>query len=343
VRRRATHTLHDLLIEARALQERLPRASLRLVGAAAALALIAVLVLRSSSVTGNLRQLSHPRPLLLGVAVSLEVLSILAYALMLRQLLGRGGLPTRTLPLLRMTLAGIAMSASLPGGTAASTLYWFRELRHEGAERSRAALVMAEGMALGIISLLALLVLGVAIAGASGPLAAARIPILVASGAAFIGVVLFQPWVKRALHPLFARLPFPQPIAGHAPSRGESVVTLALLALTNWALDCAVLALALAAVQVHTPMRGLLLAYCLAQIVAAIPLLPGGAGTVEASLILGLAAFGHTTGPLVAGVLLYRLLSNWGLIPIGWGAVAAVALRRSSFWEKHRAHSAVAL
>jgi uncharacterized membrane protein YbhN (UPF0104 family) len=235
------------------------------------------------------------------------------------------------------------MSASLPGGTAASTLYWFRELRHEGAERSRAALVMAEGMALGIISLLALLVLGVAIAGASGPLAAARIPILAASGAAFIGVVFFQPWVKRALHPLFARLPFPQPLAGHAPSRGESVVTLALLALTNWAFDCAVLALALAAVHVQIPMRGLLLAYCLAQIVAAIPLLPGGAGTVEASLILGLAAFGHTTGPLVAGVLLYRLLSNWGLIPIGWGAVASVALRRSSFWEKHRAHSAVAL
>src|SRR5207244_1074244 len=102
-----------------------------------------------------------------------------------------------------------------------------------GAERSRAALVMAEGMALGIISLLALLVLGVAIAGASGPLAAARIPILAASGAALIGVAFFQPRVKRALHPLFARLPLPQPLAGHAPSRAESVVTLALLALTN--------------------------------------------------------------------------------------------------------------
>jgi uncharacterized membrane protein YbhN (UPF0104 family) len=167
---------HDLLIEARGLQERLPRASLRLVGAAAAIALIAVLVRSRSSVTGNLRQLSHPSPVLLGVAVSFEALSILAYALMTRQLLGRGGLPTRTRPLLRMTLAGIAMSASLPGGTAASTLYWFRELRHEGAGRSRAALVMAEGMALGIISLLALLVLGVAVAGASGPLAAARNP-----------------------------------------------------------------------------------------------------------------------------------------------------------------------
>jgi hypothetical protein len=95
-----------------------------------------VLVLRSSSVTGNLRQLSHPRSLLLGVALSLEALSILAYALMIRRLLERGGLATRTLPLVRMTLAGIAMSAPLPGGTAASTLYWFRELRHEGAERA---------------------------------------------------------------------------------------------------------------------------------------------------------------------------------------------------------------
>src|SRR5207244_12643552 len=84
-----------------------------------------------------------------------------------------------------------------------------------GAERSRAALVMAEGMALGIISLLALLVLGVAIAGASGPLAAARIPILVASGAAFLGVVFFQPSFKRALHPPFAPRPLPPPPSGH--------------------------------------------------------------------------------------------------------------------------------
>ena len=39
--------------------------------------------------------------------------------------------------------------------------------------------------------------------------------------------------------------------------------------------------------------------------------------------MLGFAAFGHTSGSIVAGVVLYRLISNWGLVPIGWAAIAA--------------------
>ncbi|MDX6566247.1 MAG: hypothetical protein QOE10_1909, partial [Gaiellales bacterium] len=46
----------------------------------------------------------------------------------------------------------------------------------------------------------------------------------------------------------------------------------------------------------------------------------------------GFAAFGHTSGSVVAGVVLYRLISNWGLVPIGWAAIAA----------HHRVHPEVA-
>jgi len=35
---------------------------------------------------------------------------------------------------MRMTLAGIAMSSSLPAGVAASTVYLLKESQHEGAE-----------------------------------------------------------------------------------------------------------------------------------------------------------------------------------------------------------------
>jgi uncharacterized protein (TIRG00374 family) len=78
------------------------------------------------------------------------------------------------------------------------------------------------------------------------------------------------------------------------------------------------------------PLRALVATYAIAQIVAVIPLLPGGGGTVEASLVLGFAAFGHTSGSVVAGVVLYRLISNWGLVPIGWAAIALQTRKSTS-------------
>jgi uncharacterized membrane protein YbhN (UPF0104 family) len=50
--------------------------------------------------------------------------------------------------------------------------------------------------------------------------------------------------------------------------------------------------------------------------------LPGGGGSVELSLSLGFGALGHTTGEVFAGILLFRLISCWGLAPLGWVVVA---------------------
>jgi uncharacterized protein (TIRG00374 family) len=69
-------------------------------------------------------------------------------------------------------------------------------------------------------------------------------------------------------------------------------------------------------------MQSIVLTYAIAQLVASVPLLPGGGGAVEISLALGFAAFGHTSGHVVAGVILFRLISCWGLVPVGRLAVA---------------------
>jgi hypothetical protein len=61
-----------------------------------------------------------------------------------------------------------------------------------------------------------------------------------------------------------------------------------------------------------------ILVYALAQLVAQIAFLPGGGGTVELSLAAGFAAFGHHSGAVLTGALLYRVLGCWGLVPIGW-------------------------
>jgi uncharacterized protein (TIRG00374 family) len=109
-------------------------------------------------------------------------------------------------------------------------------------------------------------------------------------------------------------------------------VGIATFAYLNWLLDCLSLVAALAAVHASVPAESVLLTYALAQLVNQVPLLPGGGGTVEASLSLGFAAFGNTSGQVLAGVLLFRLITCWGLVPIGWLVVGldgrSVAPRR---------------
>jgi uncharacterized protein (TIRG00374 family) len=100
-----------------------------------------------------------------------------------------------------------------------------------------------------------------------------------------------------------------------------------LLASANWLLDLATLYLSLRAVGATVPTNAIVLVYAVGQIVQSIPLLPGGGGAVEASLALAFAAFGDTTGSVVAGVLLYRTINTWGLVPIGWAAIAFDARR----------------
>jgi uncharacterized protein (TIRG00374 family) len=92
-------------------------------------------------------------------------------------------------------------------------------------------------------------------------------------------------------------------------------------AYANWLFDCAALYASLMAVHATVPARSVILVYILAQLVAQVPVLPGGGGTVELSLATGFAAFGGDHGTVFAGVLLYRVLACWGLIPIGWLAV----------------------
>jgi hypothetical protein len=67
------------------------------------------------------------------------------------------------------------------------------------------------------------------------------------------------------------------------------------------------------------PWRGLLVIYSLTQISASLPVTPGGLGVVEGSMAALLVAYGVPTGQSLAVVLLYRIVSFWGLVPIGWG------------------------
>jgi putative heme transporter len=312
--------LTELHCRLKPMKSRVPRRAARIVVLAGAAALLTWVALRSRSLLSPLGDVTHPSPGWLTLAVVAEAASLGAYALIVRKLLGFGNVPARLRGLLRATVGGIAMSASLPGGQAASAAYWYRQLRREGADGGLAALAMIGSMIAGVLSLAGVLVIGVALAGGHGPLAAARVPILAAGIALLVAHLILRRRIGRA-SAWFARR-FAPSLPHDVAASPRSILAIGGLAYANWLFDCVCLSAALAAVHASVPVRSIVLTYAIAQLVASVPLLPGGGGTVEISLALGFAAFGHTSGHVVAGVILFRLISCWGLVPVGWLAVA---------------------
>ena len=70
---------------------------------------------------------------------------------------------------------------------------------------------------------------------------------------------------------------------------------------------------------------GLIVAYGLANVAAALPLTPGGLGIVEGILVPTLVALQTTRGIAILGVLTWRLFSFWLPIPIGLACYAPLA------------------
>jgi len=120
-------------------------------------------------------------------------------------------------------------------------------------------------------------------------------------------------------------------------SRGQMAGALRL-ALANWLLDCGCLALSFLAVGAPVPWKGLLLAYGAGQLAANLPITPGGLGVVEGSLTIALVAYGGAAPSTVAAVLLYRVISFWLALPVGWGAWGWLAwIGRSRPWPRSAA------
>jgi uncharacterized protein (TIRG00374 family) len=238
-------------------------------------------------------------------------------------------------------LAGNALAKIAPGGGALGAALQYRMLVKSGLPANRAVAGLAAASLLLFAVVLAMPVLAVPAilrGGVSRSLVEPTVIGLVVLVALFvIGTVLIAfdrplAWVGRTLQRVRNRLRRHAEPSRRLPERllrerGRIVGTLGprwkrALAATSgrWAFDYATLLAALAAVG-SEPRPGLvLLAFCAAQVLAQIPITPGGLGFVEAGLTGTLTLIGVAPGSAVLATFAYRLFSYWLQLPVGLAA-----------------------
>jgi uncharacterized protein (TIRG00374 family) len=95
-------------------------------------------------------------------------------------------------------------------------------------------------------------------------------------------------------------------------------------AATNWLLDAACLWVCLRTFGYSERVGPLLAVYGLVNLVAMLPITPGGLGIVEGVLIPAVVSFGSPRGVAVLGVLTWRLIAFWLPIPLSWLTMASL-------------------
>jgi len=290
--------------------------------------------------------LEQVNPILIVLAVFCEVAAIVAYAELTRTVFTPHS--PRLGDILRVNMSTLALSHVVPGGTAPAGALAYRMYNELGVPTATNAFGLAaqgsgSAVVLNIMFWISL-VISIPLRGfnpAYGFAALAGVFLLLA----FFGTVALilrgqrhaDSWIRTAA----ARLPWltPDRVSSLLATVAERIKILTSNPKTlraslewaagNWLLDAACLWVFLWAFGHPISPIDLMVAYGLANILAAIPLTPGGLGVVEAVLVPTLVGFGVPSKQALVAVLCYRFLNFWLPIPIGGASYLSMELRAS--------------
>ena len=294
-----------------------------------------------------------------GPAVVAEIGSYLCFAAMQFELLKAGHLRAPWTPLVKVTFASQAITNSLPIGNAVASVYGFRWFRRFGADNTLAVWALAGTLVAAVVSLSLIAILGLGVATQEGA-SLDLVPVLIGTFVVTLGIgSLFV--YERPLHAVLSwALKFSVAVTGRP--RGDTVALIERITawmtavrlnsgqvgriitwgVLNWLLDCACFAMMFVALDVPIPWKGLLLAYGAGQLAASLPITPGGLGVVEGSITVALVAFGGNEASTAYAVLLYRIISFWMILVIGWLFIGQLALQvRRGRWSRQALSSDV--
>jgi hypothetical protein len=277
----------------------------------------------------------------------LQFASLLAYARLTQLTLRTDQVSYRRL--LQIDLSTMAVSHVVPAGSVVGVGLGYRLLTRSGVKPAQAV----SGKALQTVG--SAVVLNLMLGGALvcalilhggdaryTPIAAAGLLLLALVVAATVLILRREERVIATVGRLLARLPHVDPAAGErlidtlASTIRQLLTDRAFLrqtltwATTNWLLDAVSLWCFVRAFGHGLGPVGLLVAYGLANVAAALPFTPGGLGVVEGILVPTLVAFSTPRGIAILGVLTYRLASFWLPIPIGLACYAPLATHHDS-------------
>lgn len=291
-----------------------------------------------------LEVLSHVEPTLLALGVLLEALSLATYSVLTSVVLPREGRPAFSW-LFRTDLSALSVAHVTPAGAATSNVVRVG-LLHRGGVRVEEAVAAVAVQGFGSAATLQL-ILGVA--ALTGVLLGVAPGLYAGVAVAVLCVLMAELAVVRAVE----HHPDGLPAAAERITRWSSsrwrarlqgwvrptmvrVVDLlserrllgrfAVWGSLNWCLDAAALWVFLAAFGVRPNPVALCVAYGVANVMAGVPIAPGGLGVVEAGVISVLTGLGEPSGPVVLGVVAWRLLQFWLPIPVGAACYASLVV-----------------
>ena len=288
-------------------------------------------------------ELADVNPVFLGLGLSLEILALYAYTLLTRAALGEARHFISSFRLFRIQMSTKALSSIVPGGSAAGSALGYRLMTLSGVPGPDAGFALAtaglgSAVVLNLLFWMALII-SIPIRGVNPGYASGAIAGVVLMGVAaviVIGLLEGQGLAERVLRwgARKLRLNEDRAAAGvrYIGSRLEDLAADRSLLLrvfgwaaANWLLDAAALWVFLRAFGATTDIDALLVAFGLVNVLAVVPITPGGLGIIEVALPSALVGFGLTRATAVLGVATWRLAQFF--FPIVLGGVAYASLR----------------
>lgn len=302
--------------------------------------------------------LSGVNPLHIALAVGLEGAALAAYFQLTRSLLPASSRPSFG-RMARIELSTLGLSHVVPGGNGPASALAYRLLTESGVRPADAGFALAtQGLGSAVVLNVVLwtaLVVSIPARGTQPLYTTAAIVGAVVFGlftVLVIGLTRAEGRTANAMCRVARRVPLLdcERVEGgvhRIATRLRDLVAQPRLvgraigwAAANWLLDAASLWVFLAAFGHQTAVDGLLVAYGLAMVLAALPVTPGGLGIVEGVLTPTLIGFGVPADVALLGVIGWRLVNFW--LPIPLGGLAYLSLRLGPE-EDHRGRRAAEL
>ena len=296
-------------------------------------------------------ELDRLNPAFIIAGFALEVGALYAYSLLTRAALGDAGHLVTTWRLFRIQMSTKALSSIVPGGSAAGSALGYRLMTLSAVPGPDAGFALAtaglgSAVVLNVLFWVAL-VISIPVRGVNSGYASAAIAgVLIMS---FIGMLVFGllegqgraervfRWIARKV-----RADENRAAAGakHVAVRLEELASDRQLlgrtigwAAANWLLDATALWVFLYAFGFSTDIDALLVAFGLANVLAVIPISPGGLGVIDVALSSALIGFGTPADTALLGVAAWRLAQFF--FPIVLGGLLYATLRVGP-WSIHR-------